>query len=125
VSKSKRELIWIPQLTFTNSLNSDFIENGGISSLTIQQIGDYFLNPVGEIHEERLFHGMENPLIYRKTYEMHLHCNYVLYNYPFDVQWCKIMVIILFIIITKSLLLEKHKEYYLIIVERVKKYKVN
>ena len=93
VRKNRHQFIWLPQLTFTNSLNLQFIDIGGINSLTIQQIGEHFHNPIGDIFEERWFYGMENPLIYRNTYEMQLHCTFVLYNYPFDVQRCKIVVI--------------------------------
>ena len=86
------EHIWLPQLIFANSLDLKFIENDGISSLTIQQIGKHFHNSIGEINEETLFTGMENPLIYRNTYEMQFHCSFILYDYPFDVQHCKIVV---------------------------------
>jgi len=39
-----------------------------------------------------LYHGSENPLIYRNTYEIELHCEFDLYNYPFDSQHWKIEV---------------------------------
>ena len=94
--KSNYENIWFPQLIFSNSLDLKFIGNDGISSLTIEQIGDPFPNSIGEVYEERLYNGIENPLIYRNTCEMKLHCSFILNNYPFDVQRCKIVVILYF-----------------------------
>ena len=94
--KSNFDNIWVPQLTFSNSLDLKFIGNDGISSITIEQLGESFANSIGEVHEERLYNGNENPLIYRNTYEMKLHCSFILYNYPFDVQRCKIVVILFF-----------------------------
>jgi hypothetical protein len=40
-----------------------------------------------------MYYGSKNPMIYRNTLEIDLHCKFVLYNYPFDVQHCKIVVI--------------------------------
>ena len=92
IGKEERERIWIPQLLISNSLDLKFTELGGISSLTVEQLGPYKFNSISEPAERRLYKGSENILIYRNTYEIELHCDFNLYNYPFDHQFCKIVV---------------------------------
>ncbi len=92
LGKAERDQIWIPQLFISNSLDLKFIELDGISSITVQQWGSFEMNSLTETTEKRLFKGAENALIYRNTYEIELHCDFDLYNYPFDKQHCKIQV---------------------------------
>jgi len=78
IGKAEREMIWIPQLLISNSLDL--------------RIRNYTLNPLEETNERRLYKGTENFLVYRNTYEMELHCDFELANYPFDRQYCSIVV---------------------------------
>jgi len=55
-------------------------------------LGNYTLNPLEETNERRLYKGTENFLVYRNTYEMELHCDFELANYPFDRQYCSFVV---------------------------------
>ena len=96
LGKSERDHIWIPQLFISNSLDLKFIELDGISSMTVEQSGSTEMNSLTETTEKRLFKGTENFLIYRNTYEIELHCDFDLYNYPFDKQHCKIEVTVFF-----------------------------
>ena len=92
VGMEEQSGIWIPKLIFSNSLDLKYIENDGLASLTVKQKGNYVLNGLVETHKNRLFIGDENPLIYRNTYVMELSCEFSLYDYPFDRQYCKILV---------------------------------
>jgi len=47
-----------------------------------------------QIAEDYLYHGSENPIIYKNTYEMDFHCSYDLSEYPFDHQTCHIEVFV-------------------------------
>ncbi len=72
--------------------NLIFLELSGLSSLTVEQLGPFKFNSLAEATERRMYKGNENFLIYRNTYEIELHCDFNLYNYPFDHQYCKIVV---------------------------------
>jgi hypothetical protein len=92
IGKVEKEMIWIPQLLISNSLDLKSIELNGISSLTIEPLGNYSLNSLEETNQIRLYKGTENYLVYRNTYEIELHCDFDLSNYPFDTQHCAIVV---------------------------------
>jgi len=92
IGKSEREMIWIPQLLISNSLDLKFLELSGLSSLTVEQLGPFEFNSLAEATERRMYKGNENFLVYRNAYEIELHCDFNLYSYPFDHQYCKIVV---------------------------------
>jgi hypothetical protein len=50
------------------------------------------LSPITELSEIESFQGNENPLIYKRTFELDLHCSFDLHWYPFDTQTCLIIV---------------------------------
>ncbi len=85
--------IWIPQLIFSNTLDLSSIKVDLYSSLTIQRQGEPSLLPPADLTENYIFKGSENPLMYNDTYDLSLHCNFLLVNYPFDTQKCTIQVI--------------------------------
>jgi hypothetical protein len=87
---------WIPQLIFSNTLDLSSIIIDLYSSLTIQRQGEPSLLPPADLTENYIFKGSENPLMYNDTYDLNLHCNFLLVNYPFDTQKCTIKVITTF-----------------------------
>ena len=92
LGKADREMIWIPQLLISNSLDLRIIDLSGLYSWTIEPLGNYTLNSWAETNEQRSYQGSENFLVYRNTYEIELHCDFELANYPFDRQYCTIVV---------------------------------
>ena len=85
--------LWIPQLIFSNDLMMTNIEKDGIPSLTVRRREQPILTSDNEITENYLFEGATNQLMLNNTYDLELHCDFNLENYPFDLQVCYIQVI--------------------------------
>jgi hypothetical protein len=52
-NKFERNLVWMPALILSNSLELKYFTNDGISSLTVQQSSQPYLNPIEELYENR------------------------------------------------------------------------
>jgi hypothetical protein len=52
-NKFERNLVWMPALILSNSLELKYFSDDGISSLTVQQSGQPYLNPIEELYENR------------------------------------------------------------------------
>ena len=44
------------------------------------------------VNEDEIFQGEENPIVYKRFYEMIINCEMELQQYPFDNQTCSIGV---------------------------------
>ena len=81
--------IWSHQLT-AKSVLLVVIQNDEFSTLMIWQQGQ----PVTslDVPERLTFHGDSNPVVYERVLELHLECEFLLHKYPFDTQYCEILV---------------------------------
>ncbi len=87
-----RENIWIPNLVFENNADDAYIKNDALSSINVKMEGEPELKQTLDLLENEEFKGMFNPLIFARTYEMKLGCDFELHYYPFDTQKCYIVV---------------------------------
>lgn len=87
-----RESIWIPNLVFENNADDAYIKNDALSSINVKMEGEPELKQTMDLLENEEFNGMFNPLIFARTYEMKLGCDFELHFYPFDTQKCYIVV---------------------------------
>ena len=84
--------LWLPRLTFSNCVDEASLQFDDLSSVISQRKGEATLNSQEEIQENEIFDGDVNPLVYNRTYELDLECNFKLEKYPFDYQSCFINV---------------------------------
>ena len=96
VGTQQKNLLWIPPLIFNNS------EDTTTLSLNRQGMDDTMVNLFVErgynnkfsfaepsyLDETYFYKGEENLLLLTTEYNMILHCNYELEDYPFDTQLC-------------------------------------
>ena len=96
VGTQQKNLLWIPPLIFNNS------EDTTTLSINRQGVDDTMVNLFVErgynnkfsfaepsyLDETYFYKGEENLLLLTTEYNMILHCNYELEDYPFDTQLC-------------------------------------
>jgi hypothetical protein len=92
IGNSDVEKLWLPRLIFSNCVNEAYLKFDDLSSVISKRIGPSTLNSPEEIQENESFEGDSNPLVYNRTYELELECNFQLEKYPFDYQRCSIDV---------------------------------
>jgi hypothetical protein len=84
--------IWIPNLIFDNSVEDIEVSNDPFSSLIVNYTG--ISKPIlnNNLHEDKLYDGADNCIIYSREYKMKLLCEFEQQNFPFDSQTCNIKV---------------------------------
>ena len=96
VGKDQQKLLWIPPLVFNNSddgrtlsVNHDG-DGQPMMSLLIERRKDnnFDVASPSVLDETHFYKGSENLLVLSTEYNMILHCNYKLEDYPFDTQIC-------------------------------------
>ncbi len=92
VGKAELEKIWLPRLIFSNCVDEAYLQFDDLSSVISKKKGPSILNSPEEIQDNEIFEGHDNPLVYNRTYELVLACNFKLEKYPFDYQSCFIDV---------------------------------
>jgi hypothetical protein len=89
---SSKNIIWTPQLTFTNSISNTIIENDDLVRISVDKRGQGLPNQFAEMDESLIFMGSENPLIFERDYDIQVYCLFDLKEYPFDSQTCHIVL---------------------------------
>ena len=92
VASGDREMLWIPNLVFENNANDEYIKNDALSSVNVKMAGEPELKQTPDLLDNEEFEGMFNPLVFSRTYEMKLGCDFELHFFPFDTQKCFIVV---------------------------------
>ena len=92
VGAELQDVIWIPRLVFSNSLNEIRIANDEFSSLEVLRSGEAKLDSLNYLYKNEIFDGASNPFLYRRVYSLDLQCDFELAYYPFDYQECFIRV---------------------------------
>ncbi len=82
-------------------MQEEIIKNDAFSSLSVKQKGFpvlqtelYFAKVTENFVENEIFTGFDNSLVFARNYELRLGCEFKLHLYPFDTQFCSIVVII-------------------------------
>ena len=117
VGKDQQKLLWIPPLVFNNSDDGRTLsvhhegEGQPMMSILIERRKDNRFDVAGPsvLDETHFYKGHENLLVLSTEYNMVLHCNYKLEDYPFDTQICNMEVSFSKIVIDLSLLAEQFR----------------
>jgi tRNA U38,U39,U40 pseudouridine synthase TruA len=92
IGLSDLQTLWLPRLIFSNCIYEASLKYDDLSSMICQRKGPSTLSSPDEIEENESFEGDSNPMVYNRTYELELECNFHLEKYPFDYQSCFIDV---------------------------------
>ena len=92
LSKVWYDQIWLPPLYFYNTKEYDVILNGNYIEVAIIPHGEPILNKISELNEANIFKGEENDLELLSWNTATFNCNFELWMYPFDVQYCSVDV---------------------------------
>lgn len=92
LSNEDEKKIWLPGLIFGNSIIETNLKYDDFSTVFVSRKGNPAPNSMTELYENEIFKGEENPLVYKRTYELELSCTFQLEKYPFDYQICYIDV---------------------------------
>lgn len=92
LSSADMEIIWLPVLIFSNSIEETVLKFDKFCAVIVQKMGQPVQNSQLEIYENEIFYGENNPFVYNRTYELQLACMFELQKYPFDYQHCFIDV---------------------------------
>ena len=92
LSKAWYDQIWLPPLYFSNTKGNQQILSGSQIVVAIILLGQPLLNKISELNEENIFKGEENDLELLSRNELTFKCNFELWRYPFDVQYCSVNV---------------------------------
>ena len=90
VDEHTEAYLWIPNLIIRHSekLASTLVDKTTV--LSVMRLGNHSFNAVGELFENKLYKGRENPLVMARGYTLTLHCSFDLAMFPFDMQYCPI-----------------------------------
>ena len=94
LSSQKAQSLWIPDLVFFNSRDSDEddidIESGKNQQISIKREGEGKWLDISNVMEEKVYKGKENSIVFNALYVNQFQCDYNLRKYPFDTQTCTI-----------------------------------
>ena len=93
VSGEIAKSLWIPSLTFPDSIGTNNVEFDKNSFLYVKKEGNSSVSGLKDIHEEKQYHGNENSLALYKRFQFLHNCHFNLQHYPFDLQNCQMKVI--------------------------------
>ena len=92
LSKVWHDQIWLPPLYFSNTKEYDSILNGNYIEVATIPHGEPLLDKISELNEANIFKGEENDLELLSWNTATFNCDFELWMYPFDVQYCSVDV---------------------------------
>ena len=97
IGVKQKESLWIPPLVFNNSEETTMLSihrglHQPIVNMFVERLGSFEVADPSFLDETYFYKGTENPLLLKTEYNMILHCNYKLEDYPFDTQICTMEV---------------------------------
>lgn len=100
IGVEQKHLVWIPPLIFNNSEDTHTLSinrketDAPLVNLLVErsQSNQYDVAKSSFLDETYFYKGDENYMLLTTEYNMMLHCNYKLENYPFDTQKCSMEV---------------------------------
>ena len=90
---SENSQIWVPELTFENTEEKPATVVNDKTEIKVERRGHFKLSEKSENENVQYFDGSENPLHMTHFYNQKFLCNYQMAWYPFDIQICKIILI--------------------------------
>jgi len=92
VGMTHRSSLWIPPLIFNNTEDNIKVVNSEQALMFIRKQGKSTPSGIAEVDENFVYKGGENYLIFQNLYVIEQGCTFLLANYPFDTQKCRIEV---------------------------------
>ena len=92
IGSEERDIVWIPNLVFENSIKESHIKNDEFAVIRIHQMSEGVLSWNDELQENLEYNGTSNNLVFTRSYKMSLKCEFDQKEYPFDFQECSIKV---------------------------------
>ena len=84
--------IWIPELIFHNSVDSEFTTADQQSGFGVEKLQKEPMTVDEDLDESAGYSGGQNPLMLSRSYSMAFNCKFQLQWYPFDKQDCEIQL---------------------------------
>ena len=85
-SRDEIDKLWIPNLVFSNTENSESTVGNDESEVTVTREGSFSESSVDVMEEINIFEGNQNRIIFQQVYSKSFKCLYELQLYPFDTQ---------------------------------------
>ena len=95
VSDETAKTLWIPPLEIPEALTETNLDYDDKSSLLVLRESNGTAAGTEILHEGVQFEGNQNSLMFIKQLQLKHNCMFQLQNYPFDVQLCRMKVILL------------------------------
>ena len=92
LSKVWHEKIWLPPLYFSNTKENKPILEGRPLDVNVITKSEPILNEISEVDESNVFKGDDNDLELLSKNELAFKCLFDLSRFPFDIQYCSIIV---------------------------------
>ena len=92
IAMKDRSNLWIPPIVFNNTEDNQEVSNGEHSLMFVRRLGKSTPSLLSELDENFVYSGTENNLLFQNLYVIEQGCRFLLANYPFDTQKCRIEV---------------------------------
>ena len=84
--------LWFPIITFTNTNNNEKAVMDYETRMTIIKKGNTSYSAITDVDENSIYTGSDNDLLYNRTYTKRFRCDFKLALYPFDTQYCQLVM---------------------------------
>ena len=91
-SRDEIDKLWIPNLVFSNTENSESTVGDDESEVTVSREGSFSESSVDVMEEINIFEGSQNRISFQQVYSKTFKCLYELQLYPFDTQVCRLIL---------------------------------
>ena len=92
LSSKEKDYIWLPRFVFENTKDKSTSVVDDKSVILVEKYGRAEKADLTSVWNKLLYKGSENPLIYKRFYNIVFECEYLLQWYPFDYQVCLIKI---------------------------------
>ena len=86
------EKLWFPVVIFLNTEDESESPVDQKARVLVEKKGTYELSPIQDIENVAYYKGSENPLQYKRNFELTFNCQFNLKHFPFDRQVCTIVL---------------------------------
>ena len=90
LTERQKAQTWFPELTFSNTIMNEKVVMDGKTTMNIIRNGSFTYSGIDDVDEKTIYSGLENPLVYSRSYTKVFSCDFKLALYPFDTQICKV-----------------------------------
>ena len=92
LSSKEKDYIWLPRFVFENTKEKSTSVVDDKTVVWVERNGIEEISDITSMENKLLYKGSENPIIYKRFYNIVFECEYLLHWYPFDYQLCLIEI---------------------------------